>query len=60
MAKQTAMVLASNQNIELGKNAIGDNQPPKKHIATTAESHIMLEYSARKNIANVIPAYSTL
>ena len=60
MAKQTAIVFKSNQNAELGKKAIGDNHPPKKHIATTAESHIMLEYSAKKNIANVMPAYSTL
>ena len=60
MAKQTAIVLKSSQNTELGKKAIGDSQPPKKHIATTAESHIMLEYSARKNMANVMPAYSTL
>jgi hypothetical protein len=60
MAKQTAIVFISSQNTELGRNASGDNQPPKKQIATTAESHIMLEYSAKKNIAKVIPAYSTL
>lgn len=58
--KQTAIVFASSQNTELGKNAIGDNHPPKKQRTTTAASHIILEYSAKKNIANVIPAYSTL
>jgi hypothetical protein len=60
MAKQTAIVFASNQNTEFGRKLIGESQPPKKHIATTAESHIILEYSARKNMAKVIPAYSTL
>jgi hypothetical protein len=60
IAKQTAIVLKKNQNAEFGKNGIGDNQPPKKQIVITAESHSMLEYSAKKNIAKVIEAYSTL
>lgn len=54
------MVLKKNQNAELGKDGIGDSQPPKKQIAIIAESHNILEYSAKKNIANVIEAYSTL
>ncbi len=60
IAKQTTIDLSMSQNTELGKKATGESHPPKKHIATTTESHIMLEYSAKKNIANVIPAYSTL
>lgn len=60
IAKQTTIVFTKNQNTELGKNEIGDNHPPKKHIAITADNHIMFEYSAKKNIAKVIPAYSTL
>jgi hypothetical protein len=60
IAKQISIVFASNQKLEAGKKKTGDNQPPKKHIATITDSHIILEYSARKNIAKVIPAYSTL
>ena len=60
MAKQTIIVFTKSQNTELGKNEIGDSHPPKKHMAITADNHIIFEYSAKKNIAKVIPAYSTL
>jgi len=45
---------------EFGIKKIGDNHPPKKQILVITESHSILLYSARKNIANVIDAYSTL
>ena len=53
-------VFNKNQNIELGKKKIGESQPPKKHIEITADNHNIFEYSAKKNIAKVIEAYSTL
>jgi hypothetical protein len=46
--------------VEFGKKLIGDNQPPKKQITTTADDQSILEYYAKKNIANVIEAYYTL
>lgn len=60
IAKQIIIAFNSNQKEDAGKIDIGDNQPPKKHKAITKESHIMLEYSAKKNKANAIPEYSTL
>jgi len=38
----------------------GANQPPKKQIDITTESHNMLLYSAKKNKAKVKEEYSTL
>lgn len=49
-----------NHRLEEGNKAIGDPQPPKNNVAVIAESHNILLYSARKNIANVIDEYSTL
>jgi hypothetical protein len=60
IAKQIPSVFNKNQNIELGKKKIGESQPPKKHIEITADNHSIFEYSAKKNIAKVIEAYSTL
>jgi len=54
------MVFIRNQKTECGIKATGDNHPPKKQIAIIADSHSILEYSAKKNIAKVIEAYSTL
>jgi hypothetical protein len=60
IAKQISIVFNKNQKAECGKNEIGDNHPPKKHILITPDNHNIFEYSAKKNIANVIEAYSTL
>jgi hypothetical protein len=38
----------------------GNNQPPKKNKAINADIKIIFAYSAKKNIANVIDAYSVL
>ncbi len=43
-----------------GMKPTGDNQPPRKKIEVIAEIRIMLAYSARKNIANAMPEYSTM
>src|SRR6266496_1862576 len=37
---------------------IGPCHPPKNRVTATAETVIMCMYSARKNIANLIPEYS--
>jgi len=49
-----------NQNTEFGINQTGDNHPPKNKIAVIVDNHNIFEYSAKKNIANVIDEYSTL
>lgn len=38
---------------------IGGNQPPKNKTTNKADIKIILEYSAKKNKANVIEEYST-
>src|SRR6195952_4625499 len=68
-------VLANSQNqfqnhiddtIQLGvsmwnsENVIGEPQPPRNRIDARHEIRIMLAYSARKNIANAMPEYSTM
>lgn len=35
-------------------------QPPKNMMAASADTRIMLAYSARKNTAKLMPAYSTM
>ena len=60
IAKLTLSIFTKNQKEESGNNVVGDNQPPKKQIAITADNHNIFEYSAKKNIAKVIEAYSTL
>jgi len=42
------------------KKLNGACQPPKKISVITKDITIILQYSARKNIANVIAEYSTL
>ena len=46
------------ENISLSSN--GGNQPPKKINAFNNAIKIILEYSPKKNNANVKPEYSTL
>src|ERR1700712_3359775 len=41
-------------------NEIGAVQPPRNMITEIAEIRIMLAYSAKKNIANAMPEYSTM
>jgi hypothetical protein len=43
-----------------GKNEQGETNPTKKSKLTKTESHNILLYYAKKNIAKVIDAYSTL
>ena len=38
----------------------GATQPPRNITAVSVEIRIMLAYSARKNIANAMPEYSTM
>ncbi len=38
----------------------GARQPPRKSVVATAETLIMLMYSARKNHANFIDEYSVM
>ena len=38
----------------------GDSQPPRNMIDASVEIRIMFAYSARKNIANAMPEYSTM
>jgi hypothetical protein len=47
---------------EITKDIIfnGTNQPPKNRIAKIADIKIMLLYSAKKNMANMIDEYSVL
>src|ERR1700748_559044 len=41
-------------------NESGEYQPPRNMIDASAETRMMLAYSARKNIANAIPEYSIM
>ena len=41
-------------------NETGEYQPPRNITDASAETRMMLAYSARKNIANAIPEYSTM
>jgi len=50
----------TNQTVEGPIKNIGDSQPPRKQILIIIDNHSMLLYSARKNSAKVIEAYSTL
>ena len=36
------------------------DQPPRNITEASAETRMMLAYSARKNIANAMPEYSTM
>jgi len=58
--KHTTRVLMMSQSDDCGRIDSGASHPPKKQMAITTESHNMLEYSARKNIAKAIEEYSTL
>src|SRR5512137_2489921 len=42
-----------------GRKPTGDSQPPRNMIEVSAETRIMLAYSARKNSAKAMPEYST-
>jgi len=44
----------------LFKSTTGNDQPPKNASAAKVDIKIMLQYSAKKNIANIIAEYSTL
>src|SRR5688500_15446732 len=39
------------------KSKIGPRQPPRKRVTATADTVIMWRYSARKNMANLMPEY---
>ena len=41
-------------------NDTGAYQPPRNMTDASAETRMMLAYSARKNIANAMPEYSTM
>src|SRR5450432_1617203 len=41
-------------------NESGAYQPPRNITEASAETRMMLAYSARKNIANAMPEYSTM
>src|SRR3982751_372930 len=41
-------------------NETGASQPPRNITEASAETRMMLAYSARKNIANAMPEYSTM
>src|SRR5712671_2149294 len=41
-------------------NETGAYQPPRNMTTQIAESRLMFAYSARKNIANAMPEYSTM
>src|SRR3982751_2896613 len=41
-------------------NETGAYQPPRNMTEASAETRMMLAYSARKNIANAMPEYSTM
>jgi hypothetical protein len=58
--KHITKVLINNQVDESGKQANGDNQPPRNSIEVITANQSILLYSAKKNIANVIDEYSTL
>src|SRR5690606_11932869 len=51
----TPAVTSSSQ----GTPANGFSQPPRKKTTDSAETRIMLAYSARKNTAKPVPEYST-
>ena len=40
--------------------SIGESQPPRKSSTHSVDTRIMLAYSARKNMANDMPEYSTM
>src|SRR5437868_2139245 len=40
--------------------SIGGSQPPRNITVASVETRMMLAYSARKNIANAMPEYSTM
>ena len=42
------------------ENDTGASQPPRNMTEASAETRMMLAYSARKNIANAMPEYSTM
>ena len=42
------------------RTTTGASQPPRNMIEASVETRIMLAYSARKNIANAMPEYSTM
>src|SRR4030088_3016237 len=42
------------------ENDTGASQPPRNITEASAETRMMLAYSARKNIANAMPEYSTM
>src|SRR5664280_2080968 len=42
------------------ENEIGAIQPPRNITEASAETRMMFAYSARKNIANAMPEYSTM
>src|SRR5918998_6426469 len=42
-----------------GSEAIGGSQPPRNRIDVNADIRIMFAYSPRKNIAKLMPLYST-
>src|SRR5947209_1753408 len=42
------------------RNATGDNQPPRNITVARIDTSHMLAYSARKNIAKLMPEYSIM
>ena len=40
--------------------SIGGSQPPRNSVTVRIETRIMLAYSARKNIAKLMPEYSIM
>src|SRR4051812_29387887 len=53
----------ANSQMKFGMNdrkPNGGSQPPRNMITHSVETRIMLAYSARKNMANAMPEYSTM
>src|SRR4051812_34197584 len=46
--------------IPIAENEMGASQPPRNISAASVDTRMMLAYSARKNMANDMPEYSTM
>src|SRR5664279_1722517 len=53
-------VIHSGVCMPTSENETGAYQPPRNITEASAETRMMLAYSARKNIANAMPEYSTM
>ncbi|MNC91222.1 hypothetical protein D3C83_74390 [compost metagenome] len=51
--------LAASHAKPSGRNGTGESHPPRNMTLARVETRIMFAYSARKNIANAMPEYST-